>query len=206
MLSASPGGDVPRFKLNLSKAERTRAVLALLIAVTVWLLLQSRVQEASRLREAWSPTGYVLVTTRDLSAGHQLEGSDISTIAAPGALTPGDAVGTDAGIGQILNRDVRERSILTEPDITDGIAGPAVGRRWVAIPIDSSARPNLASGDTVDLFGADPFGASALLVTAQARVIEVTEDRIVVEVAVIDAAAVAAAASRVVIPIRAPPP
>lgn len=195
---------MPRFKINISKAEAARAILALLVALTVWLLLQSRVQEASRLRDEWSPTGYVLVTTRDLSAGHQLDSTDIAPVAAPGALTPLDAL--DTGVGQILSRDVRERSILTEPDITDTVTGPSSGRRWVAIPIDASARPDLAIGDMVDLFGADPFGATASLVSSQVRVIEVTEDRIVVDVAVVDAAAVAAAATGLVIPVRAPQP
>lgn len=174
-------------KLNVSKIDVLRSLMAVLLAVAVGLYLQGQVREATELRDSWSPGGAVLVANRDLEPGHLLEDDDVEIVSAPLGLTPPAALVTTSG--ETLGRVVARGSILTSLDLRSD-RGPKPGHRWVAIPVDPGSRPALIAGDSVDLISADPFGGTARVATEAALVVEVTEDGVVVEVRKTEVAAV----------------
>lgn len=140
---------------------RARAALALAVTLALALAAVARV-----LTDPYGAPTTVLVTTRDLPAGHDLGASDLRRRTWPTGLVPPGA--TDRREGR-LTLPLVAGSVLVASHLDD--SGPARGlsATSVAVAVPRELLPELAIGDRLDVLAAGADGAG--IVVAQDAVV-----------------------------------
>ena len=154
---------------------RARAVLVIALALAIALVAVARI-----LTEPYGAPTTVLVTTRDLPAGHDLGAADLRRRTWPASLVPPGA--TDRRQGR-LALPLVAGSVLVASHL-DG-EGPARGlaESSVAVAVPRELLPELAIGDRLDVLatGADGTGVivaqDAVVVAADPTTLWLATDR-----------------------------
>jgi Flp pilus assembly protein CpaB len=173
----------PSLALALRRRPRLRWAVVAAGAAVVGLLVSGAVSRAERARAAWGRTQTVLVATRDLAAGHELEPGDTDARTVPVAAAPEGAVASvDPGRAvrmPVLAGEVLVRRRLAGAGATGVAALLPHGSRAVAIPIEPGTAPPLRVGQRVDVVAvaAGPDGSVPGFVLARAApVVDVREE------------------------------
>lgn len=169
-----------RLRVRLALARHRRVVVATLVAAAVVAGLQS-------LRPARPPTADVLVSVRDLPAGHRLTARDLTPRAWPVEVVPAGLVPRPHG--RVLATPLRRGEPVTDVRVTSSGRGTPGGRLpagWVAATVrltDPAAALLVSPGDQVEVIAGaatDPISGGAATGTEASR-----SARVVVEDAVV---------------------
>ncbi|MEY3019782.1 MAG: hypothetical protein RLZZ272_766 [Actinomycetota bacterium] len=134
---------------------RSRAAITLALALVVALTAVARV-----LTDPYGAPTTVLVTTRDLPAGHDLSASDLRRRTWPEGLVPPRATVRREGR---LAVPLTAGSVLVESHLD--ASGPArgLGADRVAVAIPQELVPALVLGDRLDVLAAGPDGSGVVV-------------------------------------------
>lgn len=183
-------------------------VLVLSSLALIVTLVGSVVADARSARAMWGSTIPIVVAGVDIELGAPIEPNELTISHQPAAFVADDALThVPDGIEHSV-RHLRAGEILTRRDLVstrEGIDVPD-GHRAIGLPLDPTV-PKLVAGDFVDLFViSDVFGTtgSAHRIDHPARVIEVTDEAVMlaVEARSVAELANAGSAGRVVIALR----
>jgi len=137
-----------------------RPIAAALVAVAVLLF-------ARELRPPSPPETLVMVAARDLGAGEDVATADVTARRLRAVDVPDRAL-TASPVGRVLALPVRRGEVLTDvrllgAGLLDAVRGD--GPELVAAPVhlaDAATVSLLRAGDTVDVLGAGPGGATGV--------------------------------------------
>jgi hypothetical protein len=108
----------------------------------------------------YGPPTSVMVATRDLPAGHELERGDLRRVTWPQELVPPDPLGHAEGR---LAAALPEGSVATSRHVAAEGAAAALPHGMVAVPVPGEAMPALTVGSRVDVIGRDLDGRALVL-------------------------------------------
>jgi len=183
----------PRLRLGLALRRRPalRWALTALVALAVAAVVASVVSGADEARAAWGATRSVVVATRDLGVGHELEADDTRRTELPDRVLPDDAV-RRSPTGRVVHSPIFEGEVLVDgrlapPELRGVAAALPTGTRAVAIPAEAGTTPDIEVGHRVDVIVALPpddtgAGPPGIVVAAGAPVVAVTEQAVTVAV------------------------
>lgn len=169
----------------------------MLVAATVRTLWA-----AEDARAAWAASSAVIVATSDLEPGTTLDERDLAVVGLPAALVPPGATTGDPAslVGATVTRMILAGEPIATARLGPAGLGPTAARlapgwRAVTLPL-GSARPPLVPGDRVELVavgGGRGSGASAVVVSRSAEVLELEADALTVAVPTSEVTAVVGA-------------
>ncbi len=220
MLPSRPRRSLRPLRPRLPKRALLWYLAAAALAVTTGLAVQGALARASQAEAAYGQTRAVVVVTQTVDAGQALTVDDVEVRPWPQALAPDDALDA-APTGRTALVDlVAGEPLLAHRVSGDGASGAAAligpGQRAVPVPLAVPGLP-LAAGDRVDVLaggapGGGPAGdlpvdvGGADVVAADATVVDLAEEVVVLAVERTAAADIAAALTQgpVVVALRPP--
>lgn len=181
----------PRPLLALRRRPHLWWLVVGLLAVTVGWSVSRVVADAEAASQRWRSGRPVLVATRDVSAGDELEASDVALVERPSQLVPEGAL-SELPADAVLRAAVFDGEIVVRGRIAPtGVRGLAATlpdhTRAVAIPVEPGTAPPLALGDLVDVLVALPpesagGGPPGFALASDATVVDVGEHAVTVAV------------------------
>ena len=155
---------------ELVRTRRAQITLAAVVALLVSVVTGTVLTSARAHERRWAASVPVVVTVRDLPAGHRLDPGDTETVALPPALAPVDAV-AELAMGDTVRIDVAARTPLTRSILRDATTGDGIPRGWRAVAMPSDIpTPRLQPGDAVDVVAGDRVVATGGIVASLAPV------------------------------------
>ncbi len=173
-------------------------LLAAVLATAAGLAVARAQSRADRAAESWGRPVTVWVTDAPVGAGATLDADDLRRVEAPRHLWPEGAVQTNPA-GRIARSDIGLGEIVVDHRLLGGTGAVPAGHRGIGLAL-GPATPPLAVGDRVDVVGLvttgnEVVGRSGRVLTTNAVVVSVDDQRAVIAVAQADAERVASAVS-----------
>lgn len=176
--------------LVLRRHPRLRWALVGLAAVVTGASIAHTVEQADRAEAAWGTPRSVVIVTRDLLAGTELDGSNTDVVDRPAAVVPEGALATrPEGRTRlpVLAGEVLLDAHLAPAGTSALVARLPVGARAVAIPAEPGTTPGVTIGDAVDVLvalapDAAGSGPPGFAVARRALVVDVTDAAVTVAV------------------------
>lgn len=220
MLPSRPRRSLRPLRPRLPRRALLWYLAAAALALTTGLAVQGALARASEAEAAYGRTRAVVVVTRAVEAGQAVVAADVEVRRWPQALAPDGALGAAPTEATALVDLVPGEALLAHRLSDDGASGPAAlldpGQRAVPVPLAVPGLP-LSPGDRVDVLaggapGGGPAGdlpvdlGAADVVAADATVVGLTEEVVVLAVERTAAADIAAALTQgpVVVALRPP--
>ena len=154
----------PRVALALRRQPRVRTALVVLVGLVSGSAVAATVQQADDTRAAWGQSTVVVVATRDLAAGEQVDSRNTNLVEHPDPLVPEGALTARPIDGRLAEAvyagEVVRKKRLAGAGLSALAARLPAGTRAVAIPVEPGWAPTLAIGDHVDVLVALPAEAS----------------------------------------------
>lgn len=180
----TPARRHPSVALALRRRPRLRTALVVAVGLASGAAVAATVQQADQARTAWGESTRVLVATRDLAAGEQVDGGNTRLVAHPGPLVPPGALTSLPEERRVTEPvyagEVLRAERLGPAGLTRVAARLPPGTRAVAIPIEPGTAPPLVVGDRVDVLVALPpeaagDGPPGFALATEVEVVDVTE-------------------------------
>lgn len=181
----------PDLGLALRRRPRVRSALTIVAAAACGLATYGVLAQAEAARATWGRGVPVLVATRHLEPGDQLDPSNTRLATQPASLVPEGAL-------QRLPSDRRVAQVVYEGEVirSERLAGAGLsataarlpaGTVAMAVPIEPGTSPPLALGDRVDVLVAVPVeaaggGAPGFVLAEAVLVVDVAEPAVTLAV------------------------
>lgn len=169
-----------RGRIFLARHRWVYWALVITLATTAAALVQQRVAEMDRARARWTSTRPVWVAAVDLDADDDL---DVRRTILPEVAVPPSAV-TEIPRGAVLRHGVAAGEIIVAGDLVDA----PVQRADTTAVVARLPRP---MGPDLDVGGAVRVVADGIVVAARGRVVDVSEDVVLIAVDEVDGPIVA---------------
>jgi len=174
----------PGVALTLRRHPRWRTAAAVALGLVSGGAVTVTMQEAQEARASWGRSVTVLVASRDLEAGEQVDLSTTRRAEHPAPLVPDGALTTLPADGRvavaIFEGEVLREERLAPRGASELGARLPPGTRGMAIPVEPGTTPPLAVGDRVEVLVALPAesaggGPPGFSLATGVLVVEVTD-------------------------------